>query len=504
MTTPPDPRTAAAEALAKANASKSPKPTPTPKPTSTAKPSSNPTPKPKPSSTSTGTTVVPVVGNDNQLPAMETEPTTDWSKFTDGTLVLNSGSTTGGVQASPYVSMVPVKGGQPKAVVILPTADGTGYYTQDLDKIVQASLTGVTATNMQAYKAQLRAYYTSDKEFRLSIASPDKDVAFQNAIKRAMSEVSVSNFNAGTQNAAAIAKNPNAPLPSALYTFDSYVMSRPQVATPTSESARSSGLTTREDALAEFYRTVQQYVGDPALVNNLPTLAEAYWNKLHATELNRQSTSSSTTDIFGNRSSSTTAYVQLSNEDRLEMRIGFITKGGSAKDPKTGKTATSTGIKGVDYQKLQDTGGLIGDNYTKLLEHSYEMGVPVNKEDLVSRSAKALLPGGSVDAQMKSLTQASKAYYKNLTPYIDSGLKVSDIASYYQKTRDSELELAAGTTDIFDDNVQKAINGEKLMDQNDYLLGIRTDPNWRFTKKANESSAGFIDAILKTWGKVGM
>jgi hypothetical protein len=42
------------------------------------------------------------------------------------------------------------------------------------------------------------------------------------------------------------------------------------------------------------------------------------------------------------------------------------------------------------------------------------------------------------------------------------------------------------------------------MDQNDYLLGIRTDPNWRFTKKANESSAAFIDAILKTWGKVGM
>jgi hypothetical protein len=488
MTTPPDPRTAAAEALAKANASKSPKPTATP----------------KPSSTSTGKTNVPVVGNDNQLPAMETAPTTEWSKFTDGTLVLNSGSTTGGVQSSPYVSMVPVKGGQPKAVVILPTADGTGYYTQDLDKIVQSSLTGVTATNMQGYKAQLRAYYTSDKEFRLSIASPDKDVAFQNAIKRAMSEVSVSNFNAGTQNAIALEKNPNAPLPSALYTFDSYVMSRPQVATPTSESARSSGLTTREDALAEFYRTVQQYVGDPDLVNNLPTLAEAYWNKLHATELNRRSTSTSTTDIFGNRSSSSVSYVQLSDQDRLEMRVGFITKGGSVKNAKTGKTSVSTGIKGVDYERLQETGGLIGDNYTKLLDHSYDMGVPVNKDDLVARAAKALLPGGSVDAQMKSMTQAAKAHYSTLGTYIDSGLKVSDIASFYQKTRDAELELTPGTTDIFNDNVQKAIKGSSLMDQNDYLLGIRTDPNWRFTKKANESSAEFIDAILKTWGKVGM
>ena len=66
-----DPRKVAAEALARAEAQKNPKP-----------------------STPTGTTKVPVVGNDNQLPAMETEPTTEWSKFIDGTLVLNSVSTT--------------------------------------------------------------------------------------------------------------------------------------------------------------------------------------------------------------------------------------------------------------------------------------------------------------------------------------------------------------------------------------------------------------------------
>ena len=185
------------------------------------------------------------------------------------------------------------------------------------------------------------------------------------------------------------------------------------------------------------------------------------------------------------------------------MRVNFIVKGGSAKDVKTGKTTASTGIKGVDYEALQNTGGLIGDNYTKLLQHSYDMGVPVNKDDLVARAAKALLPGGSADEQMKSLTQASKAHYSTLSSYIDSGLKVSDIASFYQKARDKELELAPGTTDIFQDNVQKAIKAPTLQDQNDYLLGVRSDPSWRFTKGANESSAGFLDAVLKTWGKVG-
>lgn len=465
--------------------------------------------KPTASSTATATptkSAAPIVGEKpTGLEPAKIGSSTDWNQFLDGTLTpITVGPN--GTTVEPYVSGTKPSSTNPNPgqIAILPNADGKGFYTDSVDAVAAQSMLGINVGNIQAYKLKLSAYYPSQKEFKLSYSTTDKDVAFQNAIRRAINEASVANFGYGVTNANALKANPNAPLPAGLYDFNSYVLSRPNIPTSSSESNRSSGLTTREDALAEFYRTVQSHVGDPLLVNNLPTLAEAYWNKLHATELNRQSTSARTTDAFGNSISSSTQYVQLSEQDRLEMRIGFITKGGSAKDAKTGKTVTSTGIKGVDYQKLQDTGGLIGDNYTKLLEHSYEMGVPVNKDDLVVRAAKALLSGGSVDEQIKSLTQASKVYYKNLTPYIDSGLKVSDIASYYQKTRDSELELTQGTTDIFNDNVQKALNGEKLQDQNDYLLGIRTDPNWRFTKKANESSAGFIDAILKTWGKVGM
>jgi len=488
---------------------------PTPKPTlppgvvaanAAANSQVKPTKTPAPTPTKSTKSPAPVVGGTpGGLKPAKIGSSTDWNQFLDGTLVP---VTTGpnGVAVEPYVAgQLPTAANpNPGGIAILPNADRTGFYTDSVDAVASQAMLGINAGNIQSYKKQLAAYYSSQKEFQLSFATKDKDAAFQKAIKRAINEASVANFGFGTTNANAKKANPTAPLPANLYSFDSYVLSRPTVLQGSSESNRSSGLTTREDALAEFYRTVQIYVGDQSLVNNLPTLAEAYWNKLHTTELNRQTVSKSTTDAFGNRVASGIQYNQLSEQDRLEMRVGFLTKGGSVKDAKTGKTATSTGIKGVDYQALQDTGGLIGDNYTKLLEHSYAMGVPVNKDDLVARAAKALLPGGSADEQIKSLTQAAKVYYKNLTPYIDSGLKVSDIASYYQKTRDTELELKPGTTDIFNDNVQKALNGEKLQDQNDYLLGIRTDPNWRFTKKANESSAGFIDAILKTWGKVGM
>lgn len=489
-----------------------PTPKPTPKPTlpsavqsaNTAankiKPTATPTATPKPTKSS-----APQVGGKVEgLEPAKIGASTDWTQFLNGALTpITVGPN--GTTVEPYISGAKPTSTNPNPgqIAILPNAAGDGFYTNSVDAVAAQSLLGINAGNIQAYKLKLAAYYPSQKEFQLSYATSDKDVAFQRAIKRAINEASVANFGFGVTNANALKANPDASLPAGLYSFDSYVLSRPDVPTSSSESNRTSGLTTRQDALAEFYRTVQSHVGDPALVNNLPALAEAYWVKLHATELNRQSSSTRTTDPFGNSTSSSVQYVQLSEQDRMEMRINFIVKGGSSKDPKTGKTISSTGIKGVDYEKLQNTGGLIGDNYTKLLEHSYDMGVPVNKDDLVRRASMALLPGGSADEQIKSMTQAAKAHYSTLGTYIDGGLKVSDLASYYQKTRDSELELTPGTTDIFNDNVQKALKGSSLQDVNDYLLGIRTDPTWRYTKKANESSAGFIDAILKTWGKVG-
>ena len=460
-----------------------------------------PTPTATPSSTKSA---APVVGNKpTGLEPAKIGASTDWNQFLDGTLVpITVGPN--GTTVEPYVSGTKPTSTNPNPgqIAILPNATGDGFYTDSVDAVAAQAMLGVNAGNIQAYKLKLAAYYPSQKEFKLSYATTDKDVAFQRAIKRAINEASVANFGYGVTNANAIKANPKAPLPASLYSFDSYVMSRPTVPTSSSESSRASGLTTREDALAEFYRTVQQYVGDQSLVNNLPVLAEAYWTKLHNTELNRQSTSSRTTDPFGNSVSSSTQYVQLSDQDRLEMRVKFITDGGSAKDKK-GNIVKSTGIKGVDYERLQQTGGLIGDNYTKLVEHSYAMGISVNKDDLVKRAAMALIPGGSVEEQTKSLTQAAKAYYSNLTPYIDSGLKVSDIASNYQRMKEKELELADYSVDIFDDNVQKALKGEKIMDNNDYIAAIRNDPKWRYTKGARETSAGFIDSLLKTWGAVG-
>ena len=184
------------------------------------------------------------------------------------------------------------------------------------------------------------------------------------------------------------------------------------------------------------------------------------------------------------------------------MRLGFITKGGPV--------SKSIGISKVEPLKLQDAGGLIGDTYTKLKGFAFDYGVRFTHEQLISKATEALLPGGQtgegmasgVEQQKRTIQLASRAIYKSLSQYIEGGLKVSDIAGQFQKLKQDELELADGSVDVFDSDVQSAITGDKLLTPDELTMKVRTNPNWRKTKKANESGTEFLNSLLQLWGKV--
>jgi hypothetical protein len=441
--------------------------------------------------------------NQPQFQPIATGERTNFVEFVDGTLAYNAGGP-GSISNEPFISgrSTPEQP-NPKPIVILPTADGKRFLVGDLDKYVADYLSRIPAGDAKYYKTQLKDYYATNDAFRKSIGSgpiTDKDEDFAKAIKKALQQITVNNFYSGQQVGQAVQDKvvqPGTANSQGFYSFDSWVRSRVMTPEPYTESMRSSGLTTRADALAEFRRTVQQYVGDFDLVNNYDALAEAYWEKLHKEELARMSQSTSVTDpITGNRTTRGTSYNQLSEQDRLEMRINFITKGAMNKKGKV----VSTGIREAEPLELQDAGGTIGDNYTKLKSYAYDYGVKLSDAQIKEKAAEALLPGGSIDEQKRSIQMASRALYKGLDSYIQGGLKVSDIADQYRKLKSSELELADGAVDIFDADVQSALTAEKLMDPITYTGMLRQNPNWKFTKKANESAAGLVDTILKTWG----
>lgn len=504
---------------------KTPKPTPAPSSSygpavagnNAIKPTKSPTPTATKSGTPTPNPTAPGTGNTEPIKPLPKGVQTDYKAFTNGEIVLNSAGSAGAVATEPYVSARPTASNtQPKAIVVLPKfnegGEQTGFTLTDIDSQVDKILAEVPRANIEYFKTQLKSYYATQSAFKTSIAAgpmTDKDLGFQMAIKKALMAASVDNYNTGKQIAEG---NKQAKM----YDFNSFVASRVALPSPTSESARTSGLTVKEDAYAEFDRTVKQYVGDPSLVDKVKELREEYWQRLHKAELARQSTGTSTTDIFGNRSSTTTSYTQMSEQDRLDMRLGLVVNGATVVDPKTKqKVILSTGITKTTSEDLEEAGALIGASYGKLRAVAADYGIELTHTDLLNRSRQAVKPGSvttgispdamatGLEQEANSIKQAAKIKFKTLAPYIDQGLKVTDIASNFQRIKENEYGLVANSVNVYDPDVQNAISGDKIFSNNDFILGVRAKPEWRKTPKANEMAASFINTLLKTWGKVG-
>jgi hypothetical protein len=457
-------------------------------------PAANATPSSGPQSDPTGGTPNP------NLDPLPKGVQLDWSKFLDGTYVLNSGGTEGSIAGQPYVSGAPIEIGKanPKSIIILPSDDGKGYFSQDLDAAVQEYINRIPNIAKESYKKKLKNYYPDTKSYAVSLAGGpvvENDLGFQAAVKKALQATSVDNFRSAVKVAEQKKTNPDFDPTNALYTFQYFVETRDPLPDRTSQSSRTSQLTTKADALREFYRTVQDYVGDPLLVDELDKLANQYWLDLSAEESKRVSTGFSTTNPFGQTSSSSRSFSQLTNEDRLEMRIKLITRGSTK--------AKSTGIKLVEPTKLQEAGGEIGNYYTELLGHSYKTGIRLSNDALLSKVEEINRPGGSIDEQKRTLTQASKLKYKALAPYIDAGISVGDFIADFSAIKARELDLNAREINVFDSDIQTAIGGEKLLGPEDFTTLVRKNPNWRYSSTANESSAQFLNSLLKTFGKVG-
>ena len=457
-------------------------------------PAANATPSSGPQSDPTGGTPNP------NLDPLPKGVQLDWSKFLDGTYVLNSGGTEGSIAGQPYVSGAPIEIGKPnpKSIIILPSDDGKGYFSQDLDAAVQEYINRIPNIAKESYKKKLKNYYPDPKSYAVSLAGGpvvENDLGFQAAVKKALQATSVDNFRSAVKVAEQKKTNPNFDPTNALYTFQYFVETRDPLPDRTSTSSRTSQLTTKEDALREFYRTVQDYVGDPLLVNELDKLANQYWLDLSAEESKRVSTGFSTTNPFGQTTSTSRSYAQLTDLDRLEMRIKLITRGSTK--------AKSTGIKLVEPTKLQEAGGEIGNFYTDLIAHSYKTGIRLSNEALLSKVEEINRPGGSLDEQKRTLTQASKLKYKALAPYIDAGISVGDFIADFSAIKARELDLNAKDVNVFDDDIQTAITGDKLLGPEDFTTLVRKNPNWKYSSTANESAAQFLNSLLKTFGKVG-
>jgi hypothetical protein len=451
-----------------------------------------------------------------QLNPIPSGPQYDWNAFLNNEIIYVPATTNGGVTTEAYIKLPETDIKQPTVVVFLkPSADGKGYELQDADAAAKEFLNNIPK-NDSSYlyaKQQLQQYYPggiNGAAYKKSLTQPigESDIGFMTAIKNSLNEVSAINWTSAYAFAQTPVAQRTSSIPDGFRTYKEFLDTRNILPPKETKSERSSQLTTEMDANAEFNRTVQQYIGNPDLVDKVDALRKAYWNKLHKEELRRISTSTSTSDPITNLSSSTGfSYAALTEQDRIEMRLGLIINGD--------KNSNSVGIKNATQEALEDEGGLVGAAYGKLKEVAADYGVQLTHQDLLGRVYKSLKPGGvtagvspssmatGLEQEANSIKQAAKVHFKGLANYIDQGLKVSDISSNFQRLKEREMGLTDNAVNIYDDDVQKAIGGPDISSVNDFILGVRSNPLWRKTPKANEMAATFINTILKSWGKVG-
>jgi hypothetical protein len=168
-------------------------------------------------------------------------------------------------------------------------------------------------------------------------------------------------------------------------------------------------------------------------------------------------------------------------------------------------------LKGTPLEGIGKLGGKVAKQVSEIKNYAADYGVKVDNKQALNYVLGGLNVGGSlgtgsIDTQKNTIRELSKAFYSNLAPLIDNGVKISDIAKQFGTYKGQILELPDEAIDIFDEDIQQALrnNGKPgVMSLTDYQVKLRNDPRWSKTKNAREEAANYAQSILKSFGLIG-
>jgi stress response protein SCP2 len=168
-------------------------------------------------------------------------------------------------------------------------------------------------------------------------------------------------------------------------------------------------------------------------------------------------------------------------------------------------------LKGTPLEGIGKLGGKVAKQVSEIKTYAADYGVRIDSKQALDYVLGGLKTGGSlstgaIDTQKNTIRELSKAFYSNLSPLIDNGVKVSDIAKQFGTYKGKILELPDESVDIFDEDIQTALRNDGkpgVMSLTDYQIKLRNDPRWSKTQNAREEAAGYAQTILKSFGLIG-
>lgn len=168
-------------------------------------------------------------------------------------------------------------------------------------------------------------------------------------------------------------------------------------------------------------------------------------------------------------------------------------------------------LKGTPLEGIGKLGGKVAKQVSEIKTYAADYGVKIDSKQALDYVLGGLGVGGSlgtgaIDTQKNTIRELSKAFYSNLAPLIDNGVKISDISKQFGAYKGKILELPDEAVDIFDEDIQQALRNDGkpgVMSLTDYQIKLRNDPRWSKTQNAREEAAGYAQSILKSFGLIG-
>lgn len=148
-----------------------------------------------------------------------------------------------------------------------------------------------------------------------------------------------------------------------------------------------------------------------------------------------------------------------------------------------------------------------GETVDKLQSLSYAMGVKMSGK-WYSDSARSIVRGLATEQDMEDkIRRQAKTLFPQWSKQIDAGQSVSDLASPYMQSMANILELPAGSINLYDSTIKKAlqnkdpktgVNTVKPVWQ--FENELRSDPRWNKTQNAQDSMMQTAHKVLADFG----
>jgi len=241
----------------------------------------------------------------------------------------------------------------------------------------------------------------------------------------------------------------------------------------TGGTTSTATVTDKNRAAQELLDTAKDYLGSD-LANQLSKAdVKSYVNELNSLERKRPTISRPGQTVAGG----------LTANEKEQLALKYI-----------GKYVTAEGIK--------NAGGTLGSNYRTVSALAGNNGVNLDKAALRGLVLESVTSANGLENVKTKINNLAQVKYRALTPYLNQGLTVKDIASEYISRKAQLLELNPTAIRIdTDPDIQSALSGDALVPLYQFEKSLRQNPLWAKTNNAREEAFNYVNTILQDFGK---